>query len=109
MLPEPLKCWQSASFIPPPSAEGYNDSQVSEIRVIRALTSSGDTLSEISTLLNQSWQYRPSGWELRRQEFIIHLHYGTDETRARYLWELYTSYSPDDILAVAGSACPVAE
>ena len=99
ILPATLTCWQTASLINPPCSEGYSESQVAQIRVVRALTSSGDTLSEISTLLNASWHYRPSGWELRRQEFIIHLQYGTDETRARYLWKLYTRYSPGDVLA----------
>lgn len=99
ILPATLTNWQSASLIKPPLEGGYSDSQVAQIRVIRALTSSGDTLSEIGTLLNESWRYRPSGWELRRQEFIIHLRFGTDETRAHYLQKLYTRYCPADILA----------
>lgn len=99
ILPAALTSWQTASLINPPCSEGYSESQIAQIRVIRALTSSGDTLSEIRTLLNASWEYRPSGWELRRQEFIIHLQFGTDQTRARYLWKLYTRYSPGDVLA----------
>ena len=99
ILPATLTSWQTAALIKPPCAKGYSESQIAQIRVIRALTSSGDTLSEIRTLLNHPWEYRPSGWELRRQELIIHLQFGTDETRARYLWKLYTRYSPDDVLA----------
>lgn len=97
ILPETLKCWQSASLITAPSPKGYSEPQVAEIRVIRALTSAGDTLTEIRMLLNDSWLYRHSGWKLRQQEFIIHLQFGTDETRAYYLWKLYTRYSPKDI------------
>ena len=98
ILPATLKCWQSASLITPPSQQGYSESQVAQIRVICVLSSSGDTLSEICTLLNDSWQYRHSGWECRRQEFILQLVSGTDETRARYLWQLYTSYRPEDVV-----------
>lgn len=97
-MPATLECWQSASLITHPSRQGYNESQIAQIRVIRALTSSGDTLKEISILLNDSWQYRPSGWKFRRQEFIFQLLSGTDETRAGYLRELYTSYSPEDLM-----------
>lgn len=107
ILPATLKCWQSASLITPPSQEGYSESQVAQIRVISILSSSGDTLSEISTLLNDSWQYRHSGWECRRQEFILQLVSGTDETRAHYLWQLYTSYRPEDVVTYL--LMPVAE
>lgn len=52
VLPAALENWQAASLIIPPCAEGYSESQVAQIRFIRALTSSGDTLEEICTLLN---------------------------------------------------------
>ncbi|MCZ4061117.1 MerR family transcriptional regulator [Pantoea sp. LMR881] len=98
ILPATLNAWQSASLITPPSGEGYSEPQMAQIRVIRALTSSGDTLSEIRTLLSDSWHYRPSGWEFRRQELIFQLVSGTDETRTHCLWELYTNYSPKDVI-----------
>ncbi|WP_247365156.1 MerR family transcriptional regulator [Franconibacter sp. IITDAS19] len=97
ILPMTLKGWQAALLISSPHEKGYSEPQVAQIRVVRVLTSSGDTLSDIYTLLNDSWHYRPSGWEARRQEFILQLKSGTDETRSRFLWELYSSYSPGDI------------
>ena len=99
VLPATLKYWRFASLIPSPCAKGYSEAQVAQIRVIRALTSSGDTLSEIHTLLHDSWQYRPSGWEKRRQEFIFQLKFGTDQTRDGFIWKLYSTYSPEDIKA----------
>ncbi|WP_312241609.1 MerR family transcriptional regulator [Pantoea sp.] len=97
VLPAALENWQTASLIIPPGAEGYSESQVAQIRVIRALTSSGDTLEEIRILLNESWRYRASGWETRREEFLFHLRFGTDETRAHHLWKLCTYCSPEDV------------
>ena len=99
ILPATLENWQAASLITPPCAKGYSEPQVAQIRVIRALTSSGDTLEEIHTLLNESWRYRASGWENRREEFLFHLQFGTDETRAHHLWELCTHCSPKDVRA----------
>lgn len=99
VLPATLKYWRFASLIPAPCAKGYSEAQVAQIRVVRALTSSGDTLSEIHTLLHNSWQYRPSGWEKRRQEFIFQLKFGTDQTRDGFIWKLYCTYSPEDIKA----------
>lgn len=98
IFPATLSCWQAASLITPPCRKGYSESQLAQIRVIRALTSSGDALSEIHTLLTDSWHYRHSGWDFRRQEFILTLASGTDEACNRYVWQLYTSYSPEDIV-----------
>ena len=97
ILPATLENWQTASLITPPCAKGYSEPQVAQIRVIRALTSSGDTLEEIHTLLNDSWHYRASGWGARREEFLFHLRFGTDETRAHYLWERCTHCSPEHV------------
>ncbi|WP_152526336.1 MerR family transcriptional regulator [Franconibacter pulveris 601] len=47
ILPMTLKGWQAALLISSPHEKGYSEPQVAQIRVVRVLTSSGDTLSDI--------------------------------------------------------------
>ncbi|MEG3131426.1 MerR family transcriptional regulator [Pantoea cypripedii] len=68
LCPEILRNWHRNNLIKIDLTQQVSDVCLNDIRVIKALTSSGDTLEEIQQLLNDSWCYRPSGWPVRRRE-----------------------------------------
>ncbi|MBP2199573.1 MerR family transcriptional regulator [Pantoea cypripedii] len=68
LCPEILRNWHRNNLIKIDLTQQVSDACLNDIRVIKALTSSGDTLEEIQQLLNDSWRYRPSGWPIRQRE-----------------------------------------
>ncbi|MDF7659012.1 MerR family transcriptional regulator [Erwiniaceae bacterium L1_54_6] len=68
LCPEILRNWHKNKLIRTDLTQKMTDSCLADIRVIKALTSSGDTLEEIKQLLTDSWHYRPSGWPARQAE-----------------------------------------
>ncbi|MDE1186493.1 MAG: MerR family transcriptional regulator [Pantoea sp.] len=68
LCPEILRNWHRNRLIKIDFSQQISEACLADIRVIKALTSSGDTLEEIKQLLNDSWCYRPSGWPARRKE-----------------------------------------
>ncbi|QGY31931.1 MerR family transcriptional regulator [Pantoea cypripedii] len=65
LSPEVLRNWHRNRLIKIDLTQQISDACLNDIRVIKALTSSGDTLEEIKQLLDDSWNYRPSGWPVR--------------------------------------------
>jgi DNA-binding transcriptional MerR regulator len=63
-----LRNWHRNQLIKIDLTQQISDACLNDIRVIKALTSSGDTLEEIKQLLDDSWGYRPSGWPARWRE-----------------------------------------
>lgn len=98
-LPETLLNWKGFNLIEIESDLFLTEQELAEVRVVKALTSSGDTLSEVYTLLNDSWHYRPSGWKMRKKEFLVCLS-GDNETLINaFIWQMLTTYTLPELLS----------
>lgn len=96
--PQTLKNWRDAQLIRIEDNDFLTEAELAEIRVIKALTSSGDTLEEVRTLLNDSWNYRHSGWTMRNKEFLICLTSNNDAVLESFMLKMVTTYALPDLI-----------
>ena len=97
-LPSTLRNWRRAGLINKPEfADGYSSGQLTRIYTILALTSSGDTLREVSTQLNDKGNARHSGWECRQEELIDQLNQ-PDSLLDGCIRQMGGDYSGDDFV-----------
>lgn len=99
IMPETLRNWRRAGLIQSPDSNGmYSDSQLTRMRYVLELTSSGSTLREIHAFLAGFSTLRRASWECRQEEMHEQLGDSSDAALRAHMRRMGRDYAGDDFV-----------
>lgn len=99
IMPETLRNWRRAGLIQSPDCNGmYSDSQLTRLRYVLDLTSSGSTLREIREFLAGSGMHPRASWECRQEEMHEQLGDSSDAALRAHMRRMGRDYAGDDFV-----------
>ncbi|WP_312948527.1 transcriptional regulator [Superficieibacter sp.] len=78
--------------------EGWNETQLEDIRNVKSQTARGATLSEIRDSHQSGSPVRSFGWTALKGELLWLLEFGSDRALIRYVRGIVRDYSSDDMI-----------
>ncbi|POP46457.1 transcriptional regulator [Superficieibacter electus] len=79
-------------------SEGWNETQLEDIRTVKTQTARGATLLEIRKSHQSGFPLHSYGWSALKGELLWQLEFGTDRALSRYVRTIMRDYSSNDVV-----------